>query len=264
MSDLLLDRQVSLLAYLTSGAAIFETGDASPHAAIAGIDRALLRLEARFSHQKRMKKIAAVFPRTFELLKPGLDIIVREFAETCPPTATERLVNAHQFYHFLTGHWGRHGSDPAYLPDVAACELACAEVRNAPSPARPPKARAIRDGAVMPSGGDLTPGPIASDRRAIRRHRAARLLRCAFDARPIFEHDPVEARNAEPIQRETRLAIVLDQETDGLQIFELPPAVFMMLSALEDWIDPATLGVPPELDSLLDDLAVCGLIEVRS
>jgi hypothetical protein len=32
---------------------------------------------------------------------------------------------------------------------------------------------------------------------------------------------------------------------------------------LEHWIDPAALGMPPDFDSVLDDLAACGLIEVR-
>ena len=69
MANLLLDRQVSLLKYLTSGTAIFgDTGDASLDPALHGIDRGLLILEARFSHEKRMGKIAAVFSRTFEIL----------------------------------------------------------------------------------------------------------------------------------------------------------------------------------------------------
>src|SRR5262245_24087786 len=54
MAKRLLDRQISLLDYLTSGAAIF--GDkrrAALDPALQGLDVGLLRLEARFSYEKR-------------------------------------------------------------------------------------------------------------------------------------------------------------------------------------------------------------------
>ena len=38
---------------------------------LQGIDRGMLHLEARFSHEKRMEKIAAVFPVTFALIGAG-------------------------------------------------------------------------------------------------------------------------------------------------------------------------------------------------
>jgi hypothetical protein len=69
MAKRLLHRQVSLLNYLTSGAAIFGDAREPPlDPALRGIDRALLRIEARFSHDKRVQKIVAVFARTFDLL----------------------------------------------------------------------------------------------------------------------------------------------------------------------------------------------------
>jgi hypothetical protein len=130
----LLDRQADLLAYLTSSAAIFGDRDAPAYAGIAGIDRVALRLEARFSHQKRMEKIAAVFPRTLRLLGSRLDPIVREFVQVSPPSEIGRLANARQFHLFLTDHCGHAQSGPKYLLDVAACELACAEVGGADAP----------------------------------------------------------------------------------------------------------------------------------
>jgi hypothetical protein len=87
MAERLLDRQISLLDYLTSGAAIF--GD-KRRAALVG----LLRLEARFSYEKRMEKIVAVFPNTFELLGADQAAIVREFVRTCPPMDIGHLINA--------------------------------------------------------------------------------------------------------------------------------------------------------------------------
>ena len=72
MPKRLLDRQVSLLEYLTNGGAIFgETADAALDQGLQGIDRGCSHIEARFSHEKRMEKIAAVFPRTFELSVPS-------------------------------------------------------------------------------------------------------------------------------------------------------------------------------------------------
>jgi hypothetical protein len=87
----LLDRQVSLLAYLTSGAAIFGNeaeGPADP--ALAGFDRQLLQFEARFSHEKRMEKIAGVFARTLELLGDEQAEVIRAFAERCPSVSIGR------------------------------------------------------------------------------------------------------------------------------------------------------------------------------
>src|SRR5262249_5389792 len=65
MSAPLLDRQLSLLEHLTSGAAIFDAGGPAERAP-SGIPPALLRLEARFSHEKRMTEIKWVLSRTFE------------------------------------------------------------------------------------------------------------------------------------------------------------------------------------------------------
>ena len=82
----LLDRQARLLEYLTSGSAIFGGDcDAPVDQALQGIDGGLLRLEAQFSHQKRMEKIKSVFPRTFRLLERDCDTMACEFAARVPP-----------------------------------------------------------------------------------------------------------------------------------------------------------------------------------
>ena len=126
----LLDRQVSLLEYLTSGEAIF--GDSCGNLRdpiLQGIDRRLLDIEARFSHEKRMDKIAAVFPMTLALLGEDRDAAVREFVHACPPVDIGRLENARQFSDFLISRWGTRRPALPYLPDVTACELACVQVR---------------------------------------------------------------------------------------------------------------------------------------
>jgi hypothetical protein len=69
MAARLLDRQHSLIVYLTSGEAIFGDQQQKPaEPSLQGINPGLLHLEARFSHEKRMDKIAGVFARTLSLL----------------------------------------------------------------------------------------------------------------------------------------------------------------------------------------------------
>ena len=127
----LLDRQLKLLEYLTSGGAIFPgpAGAALPPA-LQGIDPGLLHLEARFSHEKRMEKIAAVFP--VDLRTAGR----MRRCDRCEASSTHvrRLISAGSktpgsFTNFSTDAWKTEPPMPRYLPDVAACELACATVR---------------------------------------------------------------------------------------------------------------------------------------
>ena len=90
----LLDLQVELLDYLTSSAAIFgDEPQAALDPALDGIDRGLLRLEARLSYGKRIDKIITVFPRTFEILGSETVSIVRAFVDTCPPFDIGRLAD---------------------------------------------------------------------------------------------------------------------------------------------------------------------------
>jgi len=245
MAKRLLDRQVSVVEYMTSGAAIFGDGcGVSPAQAFHGIDPALLRVEARFSHAKRMEKITAVFPMTFRLLGDGAAAMVRAFVETCPATTIRRLENARQFHRFLVSRWMLAAPEPPYLCDVAACELACAAV----------------DADVH----DCTPlpGPNADGvlPRGLRRSPAVVLLRCAYDIRPIFE---AGLEHAVPVRRETPLVIALPPGAKGPQVSEVDPALFDLLAALDDWCDPPELNAEPEFGRLVADLAAHGLVEVR-
>src|SRR6476660_3008179 len=167
MTKRLLYQQVSLLNHLTSSDTIF--GDArgvSRDMTLEGIDPALLRLEARFSHDKRIEKIIAVFPRTFEILGDNRTEVVREFAAACPPTSISRLDNARQFHDFLCDHWRRELPRLPHQPDVATFELVCARLRA--------------------DDGDGPPDRNGTG-RGIRRAPDVALLRCAYDIRPIFE-----------------------------------------------------------------------------
>jgi hypothetical protein len=244
MANRLLDRQVSLLAYLTSGGAIFgDGGDPSLDRSLHGMDRAMLRLEARFSYRKRMEKIVAAFPKTFELLGSDQDRIVREFVETCPPVDISRLVNARQFHEFLSARWQRERPKPPYLRDVAACELACAAVRIDVEE-RGPAAASSKDSAR---------------RHRIRRCPGVVLLRCGYDIRPIFEEDTKECT---PDERDTPIVVAMPPGAKQPRVFELLPVIFDLLGALDDWTDPAKLGATAELKEVIDELVEHGLLEV--
>lgn len=254
MAKRLLDRQISLLDYLTSGAAIFGgKRRAALDPALQGLDVGLLNIEARFSYEKRMEKIVGVFPNTFELLANDQAAIVREFVRACPPVDIGHLTNAGQFHDFLSARWRRRRPKPPYLPDVAACELACATVGAAVATDSPEPAD---DGKRVPQG-------------AIRRRPGVVLLRCRYDVRSIFEDGPARAV---PKKRDTPLAIVISSDVARPQVLELPAAIFDLIAALDDWSDPAALRATPgsakqldkQLDKLLAELARHGLIEVRS
>jgi len=230
---------------MTSAAAIFgDNRDTSLTHDLRGIDPGLLRVEAYFSYAKRIEKITAVLPKTFELMGAGQARIVREFVETCPPTSISRLENARQFCAFLSARRMCEIFDAPYICDVAACELACAEVD------------ADDDlGLHVGSKDEHDAAP-----RGIRRCPTVVLLSCAHDIRPIFE---AGTGQVVPAKRETRLVVALPPGTDRPQVFEVPAAVSDLLAALDDWTDPLLLDVAPPLAKLLADLVARGLVEVR-
>jgi hypothetical protein len=236
MAKSLLERQTSLVEFVTSGAAIFgKPGDLPVAADLQGIDRALLSVEAQSFHAKRIQKIMAVLPRTFALLGDFKERIIHEFAQRCPPTTISQLEYARQFCQFLSVGWEEL---PPYIGDVAACEIALAD----------------SDGVTVEQDGSGRPG-------AIRRSPAAQLLRCAYDIRQVVETKPVPiSKQAELKQRDVRLAVAIAPGSGRPQVLEVAPSVFDLLAALDDWVDP-----PDEAGSatLVADLARSGLIEVH-
>jgi hypothetical protein len=242
MANRLLDRQVSLIAYLTSGAAIFgDTPPADP--ALQGFDPRLLHLEARFSHEKRMEKIAGVFSRTLDLLGKEQAQVGQAFALGCPPVSIGRIENARQFYKFLSGVWRFRPPGLPYLPDLAACELAFAEVRN----------------RVADASADETPrwGRAQARPRSVRRHPGIALQRCDHDVRPLFEADDI---HSPPIKRQTMLAFATPRGAADAQVFELDPTIFELLAALNDWTERSAFGAK-EADAPIDELVSHGLLE---
>lgn len=238
MAKRLLDRQASLLRYLTSGAAIFGDADGTLDRSLRGLDRRLLHLEARFSHQKRMMMIATVLPRTFAIIGAQRDVIEQEFANAAPATSLDNLANARQFCDFLSVR--RCADAPApHLPDVAACELACAEVSRQ-------------------CDGDTGHLPRPRTGRLVRRHPATALLRCQYDVRAIFESD---CEGTAPPKRDTALVVSIPTGTPC--IFEVHESVFDLLTALQSWTDLTACGEAPELRMLTAELLNNRLLEVR-
>ena len=242
MPSRLLDRQRSLLEYLTSGATIFGDGGACTDETLHGIDLSLLRLEARFSYEKRMEKIAAVLPLTFEMLGNDLSALLEDFVVACPPSDIGRIVNARQFCDFVSARHQAQPANPPYLPDVAACELAYATVCSAlegdsPKPSR--RRRASRPG--------------------FRRRPIVVMLRCKHDIRAIFEG----RTTAIPDERTTLLAVTMPPSASQPQVFELLPIVFELVTELDDWTDLTAFRTVPHLDDLVGELEEHGLVEVR-
>jgi hypothetical protein len=236
MPQRLLDRQTRLLDYLTDPAVIDGSASA-PRGALRGIPAGLLRLEARFSHDKRLEKITASFPRTFALLGPRGAAIVRGFAAACPPASILRIDNVREFHAFLQRAWHGRRVRPAHLRDVAACERACAEIRS------------LADDAPAAPATVAAPG--------VRRRPDVALLRCAYDIRAVFE---AGAGSPAP-RRRTWLAIAT---RDGApHVHEVPRAVFDLLDGLGQPIPREAFGDSPAARQLLGDLAERGLIEIN-
>jgi hypothetical protein len=236
----LFNRQARLLEYLTSSAAIFgEENNALLDPALHGLDLDQLHLEASLSHQKRISKISAVFPRTFELMAEYRTVILHEFAIVCPPERIGVIENARQFHGFLCSRQEREETQAPYLHEVAACELALAEIRVTGQDRQ----------QVIDETRSVAPG-------SIRRRPGVVLLRCAYDIQPIFASAAAKGR---PSERDTPLAIVRMPGTQHARVFEVAPAVFDLLLAIHDWFacDAA------DLKDVIGELVTCALIEVH-
>src|SRR5258706_479997 len=171
-----------------------------------------------------------------------------------PATTLSRLENACQFHRYLVSCWTRQAPDPPYIGDVAALEIAWAKVDA--DPEHHSSDRATR--------ADRAPGS------GVRRCPHVILLRCAYDIRPIFEAPlPTLPRmrgrvgeGAAPVKRDAPLVVALPPGSDGPQVFEVAPAIFDLLAALNDWTDPEGLDVEPDFAKLVADLVARGLVEV--
>jgi hypothetical protein len=83
------------------------------------------------------------------------------------------------------------------------------------------------------------------------------LRRCAYDVRPTFA--PAAAK-AVQVRCDTLPAAA--RPPGAAEVFEVIAAIFDLLAALDDWIDPKGLDADPGFARLLADPAARGLIEV--
>jgi hypothetical protein len=243
--DRLLHRQISLIDYLTSAAVLLgDKGNVAADPALQGIDKGVLRLVARFCHNRRIKKILGAFPRTLEILGADQWLMLRAFVETERQADISNLASAHQFYEFLVTHWRREPPKLPYLPDVAACEFLMVKVCN-----------------IEDSEKSLKTEKSGGPSRAVRRYRTVVPMRCAFDVRSVFEAGLGEVA---PGKRDTLLVVTLPADSRNARILEVTPIVFDLLVRLEDWVEPIKLSTTGDLEFLISHLDGQQLIEVRT
>jgi hypothetical protein len=291
MTRRLLDRQIRLIHYLTMSGAIFGDAEHRPDPMLRGINRHLLGMEARFSFEKRIEKIAAVLPRTFDLLGPRRMALTREFVEAYPPDHIGRYENARQFCNFLTkrnrrespgrprgstaprrAHPSRLARVPSRLARLAPQENARSHLRmtRADPTSLPPYlpdiatcelavATARLHAEEVPPGEQHSSTDPRTPLRSIRRAPGAVLLRASYDIRPLFES---ASKPIDPVPRDVRLAIVA-MPAGHPEIFELAPAVFDLLALLDDWTDASTFGEWSDAGELTAELLEARLLEVR-
>jgi uncharacterized protein (UPF0276 family) len=240
----LLQRQIALLDYLTSHTQISgkATGTGSLPLPLQGINPALLALEARFSHEKRIEKIAAILPRTFERLGDTRAALLRSFAEAYPASSIDRIANARQFRDFLSACERGNDLPCAYLSDLAALEVALATVRTGRHD----------DGQLRDSD---TPAKIDPDMKLVRRAPDVALLRCGHDIRAILETDSL----APPVRKDTPLVVAKAAGSATPVVFAVPAPIFALLARLDDWTAPPT---SPETSAFFTELADCGVLEI--
>lgn len=246
MAKRLLDRQASLLDYLSSTAAMFGPQTNAPaDPALRALDAGVLRLQARFICNKRMEKIVALFPRTLDIMGVAQRAVLREFVETSRSTQRSSLANAREFHAFLARRWRRSRPRPAYLPDVAACELAMAEVRH----------------VAEDHDGRARDGKRAGPRRAIRRRRNVAPLRCAYDVRAMLDAAPPDVV---PRRRAISLVVTTSPDRREVRIVQATSRLVDILSRLRDWTAPSVLDTFGDRETLLADLAASKFTEERS
>jgi hypothetical protein len=245
MTKRLLDRQASLLDYLSSAGAMFGAqADARADPALPGFDQRLLRLQARFICNKRLEKIVTVFPRTLQILGAGQRLVLRQFVEASRSTKKSTLANAREFHDFLAHRWQRARPEPAYLPDVAACEMAMAEAGD------------VGEDRVSQKEADR-----ARTGRAIRRRRNVVPLRCAHDVRAIFD---AGSGDFVPPRRAVSLVVTAPVGPGEVRIVEAPSRVVEALSRLGDWVHPSVLDACGDRENLLAELSAKEFIEIRA
>lgn len=250
----LIDRQTRLLRHMTSPAFIFgteELASAVQDPDLEGMDIPRLRLEAEFSHSKRMKKLRQTFQRTAALWGHEFSAITRDYASAHPPRTYERYPDAKCFFDYFLENWAHKPSTPAWAVDMAAIELALSRARTL----RP---TAMENEAVA----ECPKQPCSSWYRT---HPCAMLMRCGYDVRPLFE----PARAGEAVtQRQIHVAVLASRGRRRPLVMELAPDAFALMERSAVWtmldLEPVS-NSPAAVDkALIEHLAGQSLVLVHT
>jgi hypothetical protein len=187
-----------------------------------------IALLARLAHSKRMEKIERVLPVVRQIL--GTDnwlVLSLGFARSEPPQAGSTISAAEQYCRFL--HYVRHpivDSKP-YIVDLAACELAIAQVSQ----------KAHDDhGGMQRRPHDVDDVNVGSV--FVCRHPSVALLRLRYNVVPLLAATGAEAGWPplfETAPSHTYLAIVGTAGSTGAELIKLDEEIFEFLSMLDSW-----------------------------
>jgi hypothetical protein len=204
-----------------------------------GVDASRLALVARLTLDKRIDKIRTLLPATFTALGERAASYAQNFAAQHPPFDAHAIVNALQFYRFLS----RVPEGPAYLRDLCFCELAMASLGACPAPAPCPVAYPV-EGAVE-----------------MRRHPAVRLRRCEHDIRPLLQ-----SQGGVVDKRTVFLVISRPPDSPTGKVFEIEESLFAMLSILRHWhrLSPGDEWLTDEETfRSIGELCALGILQLR-
>ncbi len=250
----LIDRQTKLLRHVTSPAFIFGTEELESEARdpdLEGMDIRRLRLEAEFSHNKRMKKLRQAFQRTAALLGHEFSAITRDYAAAHPPKTYQRYPDAKSFFDYFLENWAHKPSTPMWAADVAAIELALSRARTLRPTAMESKTMA-----------ECPKEPCSSWHRT---HPCAMLMRCGHDVRPLFE----PARSGEAVtRRQAHVAVLASRGRRRPLVMEVAPEAFALMERAAEWtmLNPAPVSSDAATTdkALIEHLAGQGLMLVRT
>jgi hypothetical protein len=200
------DELLALQEALVSTLSAPDGGQLAP----GGVDASRVALVARLTHAKRIDKIRGLLPATFAALGERADSYALDFAGQHPPLDAHAIVNALQFYRFLS----RVPKGLAYLRDLCFCELAMASLGARPAPAPP------GGPIVYPVEGAVE----------MRRHPAVRLRRCEYDIRPLLR-----SQGGLVDKRAVFLVICRPPGSSVGKVFDVKESLFALLSMLRRW-----------------------------
>jgi hypothetical protein len=202
-----------------------------------GIDASRLALVARLTHDKRIDKIRSLLPATFAALGERAASYALDFAAQHPPLDAHAVVNALQFYRFLS----RVPKGPAYLRDLCFCELAMASLGAPPTPSL----------IAYPVEGAVE----------MRRHPAVRLRRCEYDIRPLLW-----SRGGVVDKRAVFLVISRPPGSSAGKVFDVEESLFALLSLLRRWhrLSPGDEWLTDEKTfRSIGELCAFGILQLR-